>query len=126
MATQRYNPDKKRTSPSVQTTGLVTNAVLLAYTLQDNSSNFVEIVITGRETTTGGIFVSKKAVAVQKLLSAPILIGAITSLVPDAVSASLIGLSTSLIIAGNDLQVVATTILGVTVDWQVEMTIFTN
>ena len=60
------------------------------------------------------------------LFSVPVLIGAITSLVPDAVSASLIGLSTSLIIAGNDLQVVATTILGVTVDWQVEMTIFTN
>jgi len=126
MATQRYNPDKKRTSPSVQTIGLVTNAVLLAYTLQDNSSNYVEIVITGRETTTGDIFVSKKAVAVQKLLVTPILVGAITSLIPDAISASLIGLSASLIIAGNDLQVVATTILGVTVDWQVEMTVFTN
>lgn len=126
MAAQRYNPDKKRTSPSIQTVGLVTNDVLLTYTIQDNSSNFIEIVITGRETTTGGIFVSKKAVAVQKLLVSPVLVGSIISLIPDAVSASLIGVSTSMIIVGNDLQVVTTTIIGVTIDWQVEISIFTN
>lgn len=126
MATQRFNPDKKRTSPSIQTVGLVTNSVLLSYTLQDNSSNFVEIVITGRETTTGAIFISKKAVAVQKLLTAPVLIGSVISLIPDAVSLSLIGVLTALVISGNDIQVLTTTILGVTIDWQVEMTIFTN
>lgn len=126
MATQRFNPDKKRTSPSIQTVGLVTNSVLLSYTLQDNSSNFVEIIITGRETTTGAIFISKKAVAVQKLLTAPVLIGSVISLIPDAVSLSLIGVLTALVISGNDIQVLTTTILGVTIDWQVEMTIFTN
>ena len=126
MATQRFNPDKKRTSPSIQTVGLVTNSVLLSYTLQDNSSNFVEIVITGRETTTGAIFISKKAVAVQKLLTVPVLVGSVISLIPDAVSLSLIGVLTALVISGNDIQVLTTTILGVTIDWQVEMTIFTN
>lgn len=126
MATQRYNPDKKRTTPSIQTTGLVTNFPLLSYTMQDNSSNLVEVVITGRETTTGGIFISKKAVAVQKLLTAPVFLGSVVSLIPDAISVSLIGVSVALSISGNDIQVTTTTILGVTIDWQIEMSVYTN
>ena len=126
MANQRYNPDKKRTAPSTQTSGLVTNAILLSYTIQDNSSNYIEIVITGRETTTGGVFAAKKAVVVQKITTTPTIVGAITSLVPDTLSASLIGVSSSLIITTNDIQAVVTTIVGVTIDWQIEMTIYTN